>query len=272
MNTKYFDLINQTFYFPQEEFTLNKDSSEYKLMGDIKGLDHVDLGENMNIYTDVEYFVSLNYSSSYLGVKTEKKTFKEISDRHSLTEEKSVDYDFTAENSIFGDTFTEIGSNSTINILDNQSESKLDYTEESIMEDFESFDLKEFERQAREYRLEFDKRPENKPKDSKNKKGDRKDKERERDIFNKGFGKTTSKIRRKQQKEKKKLVVENTGIETSGQNISIENLINKDLLVPYLDEKVIPKLEVLKDECKFTLNEEGDRNWLINDEKLKKKC
>src|SRR5690606_40093282 len=25
MNTKYFDLINQTFYFPQEEFTLNKD-------------------------------------------------------------------------------------------------------------------------------------------------------------------------------------------------------------------------------------------------------
>ena len=26
MNTKYFDLINQTFYFPQEEFTLNKDN------------------------------------------------------------------------------------------------------------------------------------------------------------------------------------------------------------------------------------------------------
>jgi len=26
MNTKYFDLINQTFYFPQEEFKLNKDS------------------------------------------------------------------------------------------------------------------------------------------------------------------------------------------------------------------------------------------------------
>ena len=25
MNTKYSDLINQTFYFPQEEFTLNKD-------------------------------------------------------------------------------------------------------------------------------------------------------------------------------------------------------------------------------------------------------
>ena len=26
MNTRYFDLINQTFYFPQEEFTLNKDT------------------------------------------------------------------------------------------------------------------------------------------------------------------------------------------------------------------------------------------------------
>ena len=26
MNTKYFDLINQTYYFPQEEFTLNKES------------------------------------------------------------------------------------------------------------------------------------------------------------------------------------------------------------------------------------------------------
>ena len=25
MNTKYFDLINQTYYFPQDEFTLNKD-------------------------------------------------------------------------------------------------------------------------------------------------------------------------------------------------------------------------------------------------------
>src|SRR5690606_31600303 len=27
MNTKYFDLINQTFYFPQEEFTLDKDNN-----------------------------------------------------------------------------------------------------------------------------------------------------------------------------------------------------------------------------------------------------
>src|SRR5690606_15324207 len=26
MNTRYFDLINQTFYFPQEEFSLNKDN------------------------------------------------------------------------------------------------------------------------------------------------------------------------------------------------------------------------------------------------------
>ena len=26
MNTRYYDLINQTFYFPQEEFTLNKDN------------------------------------------------------------------------------------------------------------------------------------------------------------------------------------------------------------------------------------------------------
>ena len=29
MNTKYFDLINQTFYFPQEEFTLNKDNLQF---------------------------------------------------------------------------------------------------------------------------------------------------------------------------------------------------------------------------------------------------
>ena len=29
MNTKYYDLINQTFYFPQEEFTLNKDNLEF---------------------------------------------------------------------------------------------------------------------------------------------------------------------------------------------------------------------------------------------------
>ena len=27
MNTKYFDLINQTYYFPQEEFTLNKENA-----------------------------------------------------------------------------------------------------------------------------------------------------------------------------------------------------------------------------------------------------
>jgi arginine decarboxylase len=26
MNTKYFDLINQTYYFPQTEFNLNKDN------------------------------------------------------------------------------------------------------------------------------------------------------------------------------------------------------------------------------------------------------
>jgi arginine decarboxylase len=26
MNTKYSDLINQTYYFPQEEFKLNKDN------------------------------------------------------------------------------------------------------------------------------------------------------------------------------------------------------------------------------------------------------
>ena len=29
MNTKYFDLINQTYYFPQEEFTLNKDHLQF---------------------------------------------------------------------------------------------------------------------------------------------------------------------------------------------------------------------------------------------------
>ena len=29
MNTKYYDLINQTFYFPQEEFTLNKDELQF---------------------------------------------------------------------------------------------------------------------------------------------------------------------------------------------------------------------------------------------------
>ena len=29
MNTKYSDLINQNFYFPQEEFTLNKDNLQF---------------------------------------------------------------------------------------------------------------------------------------------------------------------------------------------------------------------------------------------------
>ena len=29
MNTKYTDLINQTYYFPQEEFTLNKDNLQF---------------------------------------------------------------------------------------------------------------------------------------------------------------------------------------------------------------------------------------------------
>jgi hypothetical protein len=30
MNTKYSDLINQTYYFPQEEFTLNKDNLQFQ--------------------------------------------------------------------------------------------------------------------------------------------------------------------------------------------------------------------------------------------------
>ena len=29
MNTRYYDLINQTFYFPQPEFTLNKDNLQF---------------------------------------------------------------------------------------------------------------------------------------------------------------------------------------------------------------------------------------------------
>jgi arginine decarboxylase len=29
MNTRYFDLINQTYYFPQDEFTLNKDTLQF---------------------------------------------------------------------------------------------------------------------------------------------------------------------------------------------------------------------------------------------------
>lgn len=29
MNTKYFDLINQTYYFPQDEFKLNKDNLQF---------------------------------------------------------------------------------------------------------------------------------------------------------------------------------------------------------------------------------------------------
>ena len=36
MNTKYYDLINQTFYFPQEEFTLNKDELQFHVIDMMK--------------------------------------------------------------------------------------------------------------------------------------------------------------------------------------------------------------------------------------------
>jgi len=72
MNTKYFDLINQTYYFPQEEFTLNKDHLQFH------NIDLMKLVEQYGTPLKFTYLPqisnNINKAKSWFRKSMEKKT------------------------------------------------------------------------------------------------------------------------------------------------------------------------------------------------------
>ena len=70
MNTKYYDLINQTFYFPQEEFTLNKDNLQFH------GIDLMKLVEEYGTPLKFTYLpkISQNINRAKCGLEIQWKS------------------------------------------------------------------------------------------------------------------------------------------------------------------------------------------------------
>ena len=74
MNVKYIDLINQTYYFPQEEFTLEKDRLLFH------NIDLMKLVEQYGTPLKFTYLpqISNNISRAKTGVKTNAKAIESV--------------------------------------------------------------------------------------------------------------------------------------------------------------------------------------------------
>jgi arginine decarboxylase len=76
MNTKYSDLINQTYYFPQDEFTLNKDNLKF----------HIDL---MKLIGRIWYPIKIhlftsNFKQHQQGQNWFRKSMEKINMRQNI--------------------------------------------------------------------------------------------------------------------------------------------------------------------------------------------
>jgi arginine decarboxylase len=78
MNTKYSDLINQTYYFPQDEFTLNKDNLKFH------NVDLMKLVEEYGTPLKFTYLpqISNNINKAKIGFVNR---WKKINMRHIIT-------------------------------------------------------------------------------------------------------------------------------------------------------------------------------------------
>src|SRR5690606_28801047 len=115
MNTKYFDLINQTFYFPQEEFTLNKDNLLFH---------NIDLMKLVEQYGTPLKFTYLPQISN--NINKAKGWFRRSMERHKYDANyyycyctKSSHFEFVLNEALKNNIHIETSSAFDINIVEN---------------------------------------------------------------------------------------------------------------------------------------------------------
>ena len=121
MNTKYFDLINQTFYFPQEEFTLN---SENNLL-----FHNIDLMKLVEQYGTPLKFTYLPQISN--NINKAKGWFRKAMEKHNYPGNyyycyctKSSHFEYVMNEAFKNNIHIETSSAFDINIVENLLENK----------------------------------------------------------------------------------------------------------------------------------------------------
>ena len=119
MNTKYFDLINQTFYFPQEEFTLNKDNLLFH---------NIDLMKLVEQYGTPLKFTYLPQISN--NINKAKNWFRKSIEKHKYEGKyyycyctKSSHFKYVMDEAFKNNIHVETSSAFDINIVENLLES-----------------------------------------------------------------------------------------------------------------------------------------------------
>ncbi len=118
MNTKYYDLINQTFYFPQEEFTLNKDNLQFH------GIDLMKLVEQYGTPLKFTYLPKISQN-----INKAKMWFRNAMEKHDYDAKyyycyctKSSHFEFILNEALKNNIHIETSSAFDINIVENLME------------------------------------------------------------------------------------------------------------------------------------------------------
>ena len=118
MNTKYSDLINQTFYFPQEEFTLNKDNLHFH------GIDLMKLVEQYGTPLKFTYLPKISQN-----INKAKMWFRNSMEKHGYEAKyfycyctKSSHFEFILNEALKNNIHIETSSAFDINIVENLME------------------------------------------------------------------------------------------------------------------------------------------------------
>ena len=121
MNTKYFDLINQTFYFPQEEFTLNTDNNLL--------FHNIDLMKLVEQYGTPLKFTYLPQISN--NINKAKVWFRKAMEKHNYPGNyyycyctKSSHFEYVMNEAFKNNIHIETSSAFDINIVENLLENK----------------------------------------------------------------------------------------------------------------------------------------------------
>ncbi len=121
MNTKYFDLINQTFYFPQEEFTLNTDNNLL--------FHNIDLMKLVEQYGTPLKFTYLPQISN--NINKAKGWFRKAMEKHNYPGNyyycyctKSSHFEYVMNEAFKNNIHIETSSAFDINIVENLLENK----------------------------------------------------------------------------------------------------------------------------------------------------
>ena len=115
MNTKYYDLINQTFYFPQEEFTLNKDELQFH------GIDMMKLVEQYGTPLKFTYLPKISQN-----INRAKMWFRNSMEKHNYDAKyfycyctKSSHFEFILNEALKNNIHIETSSAFDIDIVEN---------------------------------------------------------------------------------------------------------------------------------------------------------